>query len=328
MPVSSFPFRALVAVSLLALSACAPFSTPVARAGAPLVPVLDGPWWTVAGDPDLGAYTDPKQQPVDFAVWPAADGTWQLWSCIRGTRCGGKTRLLYQWEGRRLTDSDWTPKGIAMEADPAAGETPGGLQAPYTLRMDGLYHLFYGDWERICLAVGQDGKRFERRLDGGGRAGMFGEAPGANARDPMVVRVGDLHHCYYTAHPGGRGAVYCRTSPDLRVWSEARIVSAGGAAGSNAWSAECPFVARPPGSREWFLFRTQKYGGHAQTTVYRSPDPLDFGVDDDRHRIGTLPIAAPELVEHEGAWVVFALRPDLKGIQAARLRWARKGGQP
>ena len=67
-----------------------------------LMPRIDGPWWTVAGDPDLGGLTSPDQQPVDFAVWQAVDGTWQLWSCIRNTLCGGKTRLFHRWEGRPL----------------------------------------------------------------------------------------------------------------------------------------------------------------------------------------------------------------------------------
>jgi hypothetical protein len=48
-----------------------------------LIPRIDGDWWQIAGDPDLGEYTSEKQQPVDFAIWQAADGTWQLWSCIR-----------------------------------------------------------------------------------------------------------------------------------------------------------------------------------------------------------------------------------------------------
>ena len=42
---------------------------------------------------------------MDFAVWQAKDGTWQLWSCIRQTKCGGKTRLFYRWEGKALTDA-------------------------------------------------------------------------------------------------------------------------------------------------------------------------------------------------------------------------------
>ncbi|MBM4081093.1 MAG: hypothetical protein FJ278_15425, partial [Planctomycetes bacterium] len=109
------------------------------------MPQIDGDWWTVARDPDLGEFTDPKQQPVDFSVWQAADGTWQLWSCIRHTRCGGKTRLFHRWEGQRLTDPDWQPMGIAMQADVRFGETPGGLQAPHVLKLGHTWHMFYGD---------------------------------------------------------------------------------------------------------------------------------------------------------------------------------------
>src|SRR5215468_905713 len=70
--------------------------------GPTLIPQIDGEWWTIAGNPDLGPLTSPKQQPVDFAVWPAADGTWQLWSCIRSTKERGHTRLFYHWEGKQL----------------------------------------------------------------------------------------------------------------------------------------------------------------------------------------------------------------------------------
>ena len=55
-------------------------------------------WTTIATNPDLGNLTGDKQQPVDFAVWRAQDGSWQLWSCIRGTKVGGDTRLFYRWQ--------------------------------------------------------------------------------------------------------------------------------------------------------------------------------------------------------------------------------------
>jgi len=75
-----------------------------------LVPSLQGDAWIIAGDPDLGADADPKQQPVDVGIWQAAEGTWQRWSCIRGTKCGGETRLFHRWEGRKLTDPSGEPK--------------------------------------------------------------------------------------------------------------------------------------------------------------------------------------------------------------------------
>ena len=285
-------------------------------------PGIDGEWWQVAGDPDLGKYTNPKQQPVDFAVWQAADGTWQLWSCIRGTNCGGRTRLFHRWQGARITDSDWQPMGIAMEADPGFGETPGGLQAPHVIRVDGGYVMFYGDWENICKASSRDGKTFARQLTAEGKSGMFGEGAGNNTRDPMVIRIGDVFHAFYTAYPEKLGADYVRTSRDLDHWSPSRKVASGGAAGTGPYSAECPFVYFHAASGYYFLFRTQRYGEQAVSSVYRSRDPLDFGVNDDRFRIGTLPVAAPEIVEHEGQLYIAALLPSLKGIQVAKLRFA------
>ena len=285
------------------------------------MPRIAGDWWQVAGDPDLGELTDAGQQPVDFGVWRASDGTWQLWSCIRKTKESGNTRLFYHWEGAKLTDKDWTPRGVAMRAEPRFGETTGGLQAPFVMKDGKQFLLFYGDWESICVATSTDGKNFERRARPSRRTGMFGEGPGANTRDPMVLRIGNLWHCYYTAHPNRKGSVYCRTSTDTREWSGAGVVAAGGRAGDGPYSAECPFVVElKPG--EFYLFRTQRYGADAQTSVYHSNDPFDFGVNDDaKHFLGTLPIAAPEIFQHEGRFYVAALMPNLKGIRIALLEW-------
>lgn len=287
-----------------------------------VAPQIDGEWWQVAGDPDLGPLTSPSQQPVDFGLWQAADGTWQIWSCIRNTRAPGRTRLFYRWQGNRITDRDWQPMGIAMQADASFGETPGGLQAPFVLRAGTRYTMFYGDWEHICRATSVDGKTFARQLGRDGRSGMFAnQPPTGNTRDPMVIAVGEQYHCYTTSNPGGKGAVYCRISRDLETWDQERIVAAGGAAGDGPNAAECPFVYFHAPSRRYVLFRTQRYGEDALTHVYCSSDPLDFGIDDDRYLMGTLPLAACELVDHEGRTYVAALLPSLKGIRIARLRW-------
>lgn len=287
------------------------------------MPVIEGEWWTVAGDPDLDAYTDPKQQPVDFAVWPAEDGMWQLWSCIRGTKCGGKTRLFYRWEGRELTQTNWKPKGVAMEARPDYGETIGGLQAPHVVKIGDVHHMFYGDWENICAATSEDGKTFTQRVKADGKTGMFTEGQGNNTRDAMVISIQDLWHCYYTAYPNKQGAVYCRTSKDTKTWSESKVVAFGGEAGTNAFSAECPFVVELSAG-EFYLFRTQRYGQNAISRVYHSRDPMNFGVNDDKHLVGSLPVAAPELIQHEGQWYMASLLPSLKGIRIARMQWKAK----
>ncbi len=61
--------------------------------------------------------------------------------------------------------------------------------------------------------------------------------------------------------------------------------------------------------------------------VYYSTDPLDFGIDNDaEHYLTTLPLAAPEVFQHEGQWYMAALLPSLEGIQITRLEWARQAG--
>ncbi len=289
-------------------------------------PRLVGDWWKIAGDPDLGELTSTNQQPVDFGIWQATDGTWQLWSCIRATRETGKTRLFHRWEGSKLTDSNWKPMGIALRADAKFGEQPGGLQAPFVFRDDTRFVMFYGSWNHICSALSTDGKHFERQLNAEGHATLFGE-PTGNTRDPMVIRIGEVWHCYYTAHPENKGAAYCRASRDLREWSASRVVARGGHAGTGPFSGECPFVIElSPGN--FYLFRTQHYGKNPQTSVYFSRDPLDFGVErDEGHFVCTLPVAAPEIIHLKNEWFIAALLPSLKGIQVSGLTWEKTGGR-
>jgi len=316
-----FTFPATLALALASFALAA---------NPPLTPRIAGQSWTIATDPDLGELSTPKQQPVDFAIWQAADGTWQLCSCIRGTKEPGKTRLLYRWEGAKLTDTNWTPKGIFMHSDPSLGETEGGLQAPCVLRHDNKFSMFYGDWDNICLATSTDGKTFTRHRNADGKpqlhvAGTIDRT--RNTRDPMVIRIADQWHLYCTAHPQNKGADYARTSSDLIHWSEEKTVAAGGKSGDGPYSAECPFVVEPqPG--EFYLFRTQHYGQNAQTSVYHSRNPLDFGIDNDaEHFVITLPVAAPEIFQHDGRWYIASLLPTLKGIQIAPLEWTPSSRQ-
>ncbi|MBN2307509.1 MAG: hypothetical protein JXR94_00975, partial [Candidatus Hydrogenedentes bacterium] len=295
----------------------------------PIVPVIDGDWWPIAGNPDLGKYTTDEQEPVDFGVWQAADGTWQLWSCIRTCGCGGHTRLFHAWEGRTLEESPWTPKGIAMESRPDLGEEPGGLQAPHVIRHEGLYWMAYGDWTNICFATSEDGKHFERIIQANGKTGVFSEGPVANTRDPMLIRINGLWHCYYTAICDGRGYGLCRTSSDLRHWSASFVVSYGGSIGPGPWWNECPHVVEvKPG--EFVYFRNQFYGEGQLSWQYYSTNPRNFGVDTDAFLTGSLPIAAPEIIFHEGQYYLVALNPGLDGVRMSRLRWGRLGrvGRP
>jgi hypothetical protein len=292
----------------------------ITRSQTAWMPYIDDQWWEIARNPDLGKFTNHSQQPVDFAIWQAKDRTWQLWSCIRNTKCGGNTRLFYGWEGGQLTDPDWRPTGIKMEAQTQYGETLGGLQAPYVVPDGNRFNMLYGDWEHICLATSIDGKRFERHLNENGKSGLFGEGAKTNTRDPMAIYTGKLWYGYYTAHPRGEGAVYCRTSPDLKTWGASRIVAFGGRAGTGPYAAECPHVVERHG--RYYLFRTQKYAPQPRTSVYASTDPMKFGINQDHlYFVTELPVAAPEIIHFEGQDYIAALLPSFQGIRMAKLGW-------
>jgi len=190
------------------------------------------------------------------------------------------------------------------------------------IRLGGVYQMFYGNWHGICLARSRHGKKFDRVLHNGDNTQMFTEdTPQVrdNTRDAMVLTFGNTYYCYYTAHPHRKGAVYCRTSRDLNEWSESKIVAYGGQAGTGPSSAECPHVVYRHG---WFyLFRTQRYGREARTSVYRSKDPMDFRVEDDKFFVCRLSVAAPEIIRHEDRDYIAWLLPSLKGIRIARLKW-------
>lgn len=289
------------------------------------MPVIEGEFWQVAGVPDLGAYNSEEQQPVDFGIWQAADGTWQIWSCIRFTNCGAKTRLFHCWEGKNITDPNWTPQGIAMEADPTLGEQEGGLQSPFVLKKDGQYYMLYGAWDRIYLASSSDGKNFERLFNEQGSHALF-KGPYNNTRDCCVVEIDGLFYCYYTGQQENAwpsSAVFCRVSNDLQSWSVPTAVSYGGVATlkTNWFGGDCesPFVV--PYQDKFILFRNQLYVEASLNHQYCSGNPLQFGCDNDDFLVGTLEITAPEVILYEGQYYLACLMPGCQGIRIAKLKF-------
>jgi len=289
-----------------------------------LIPRVDGKWWSIAGNPDLGPYNSDEQEPTSFGLWQAADGTWQLWGCIRKTNVGGNTRLFHRWQGAGITDTNWEPMGISMIADPKFGETIGGLQAPHATRIGNEYLMVYGNWESICLARSKDGKTFDRQLNLDGKSDMFNEGLGNQTRDAMITSIDDMYYVYYTANPDMKGAVYCRTSKDLTTWSDSRIVASGGSAGEGWADAEIPCVYYHPEEQAYYLFRTHSPpGGEGDflTSVYRSDNPLDFGIGNDDCLVTTIDAEASRLVNDGGCYYIAAVMRGCQGYQVARLEW-------
>ena len=61
--------------------------------------------------------------------------------------------------------------------------------------------------------------------------------------------------------------------------------------------------------------------GNPDLGQYTSPEqePVDFGVDEDQYMLGTLPVAAPEIIKWAEQYFIAALLPNLDGIRIARL---------
>jgi hypothetical protein len=142
----------------------------------------------------------------------------------------------------------------------------------------------------------------------------------------MVMAYRDLYYIYYTGVPEEKGAIYCRTSADLFTWSDSGVVSSGGSGGDGPASAECAFVYYMPDDFAFYFFRAHpiKGRGEYETSIYRSQDPMDFGVDSDKYRIGSLPYEVVRIIKDGRDFYITALNSNYDGIRMARMRWSRK----
>ena len=312
-------FRLLIFALLVLIGACNSVDK---------IPVPED-WWQIAAVPDLGEYNRDGMEPVDFAIWQAADGTWQLVSCIRFCGKDGARRVLHRWEGASLTDTMWSPRGIFMLPDTTVGEQDGWIQAPYVVKKEQNFRFYYGGGGQICLAEGKDGKNFRRVIREDGRTRVFEGQEYGRTRDIMIMLYDGKYYGYYTGSEiykwpeDTRGAVFCRVSDDLEEWGEEHKVSETEEDVVQFLSSECPQVI--PLGGQFYLFKTQEYKpGHQLTTVFRSGDPLNFGIQSDSMKIHRLPLAAPEIFKYEGSYYIAALMPDLKGIRISRLKWESK----
>jgi hypothetical protein len=317
----------------------------------PLRPVLDGDFWTIGPRPDLrGLLPVPDVQAhecVDHHVYQGADGAWHLWGCIRKTSVG---RILYHWEGDRLTEAGWRQTGEIIRADHDAGESLADwrgeewIQSPCVVCHRGTYYMFYGGhgtgiaangqpvpYEdprmdgQVCLMTSPDGRSWRRHRDAQGYSRLF-LGPG-ETRDPCLIRVGDCWHLYYAGYHDDdpmQAGYYLRTSSDLIHWADWRLVHQDQRYGPDRWGTECPHVVRRGGL--YYLFRTEHYAS-ARTHVFCSADPTDFGIGDARAKyVCDIAVAAPEVVVDAGGHEYITSNHDLLGgTQICRLRW--KGGE-
>jgi len=220
--------------------------------------------------------------------------------------------------------------GVKVRADPAFGErikdgkeTAG---APYFVKIDDTYYCLYHSGG-FRLMTSQDGAHYTRAklADGTNRTTIPG------GRDVTLMKHGDTWYAYATVTDWVKGKprtrenltswIVAATSQDFKTWTGKHVVSKGGRPGSGPVDSESPFVVYLDGY--FYLFRASSIT--FKTYVYRSKDPLNFGVDDDAKLIAEFRIKAPELVHHGGQWYISDLH-DFQGIRMTKVRWEKDDG--
>jgi hypothetical protein len=167
-----------------------------------------------------------------------------------------------------------------------------------------------------------DGRIWTRHRNPDGTSRLF-LGPG-EARDPCVLRIGDTWYMYYAGHfdydrPKEGAGFVVRTSKNLIDWSDWTLVHRDPDFGADRTDTECPFVIEKAGYL--YLFRTIDYY-RGRTLVFRSDDPLDFGVGDASGKlVGRIACAAPELYEFDGVEYLSSSHTPHVGEQLCRVAW-------
>ncbi len=270
------------------------------------VPAIKGEFWQVAPhSPDDYEWDNGhRDNACDFSIWQAADGTWQLVSCIRETRYPGRTRLFYRWEAGDITDRMWTPRGVfaTSRTDPPYNEVEGRMQAPQVFRYKGDYIMVYNS-RGAHMMRSADGKHFERIPDYDGNFLIF-----ESGRDIGMLDNREVDGRWYAYWVDNKPGMHLTRSVNenlLGEWHDRGHLDHPG-------FFESPFVQRYQG--HYYLF--------VPHYVVVSEDPSDF----DKPLLTVLEDAngasksATEII-HDVARDRWYIAGYSKGIYVAELEW-------
>lgn len=258
----------------------------------------------------------------DHCLIRGDDGQWHMFGITHAEPAAPlDERNFAHATSNELTASPWTKQPFALITDESWGERH--LWAPHVIKHEDLYYMFYcagaddNTRYRIHLATSSDLWHWERH------ASNPLIEDGYDARDPMVLRVGDQWVMYYTATDqpiGGYHIVACRTSTDLLNWGERRIVFQDAESGTFGGGTESPFVVRRGEYYYLFIGPRGDYNLHYdRTEVFRSTDPFAWRQED---VVGEIASHAAEVVRDEhGQWFVSRCGWGRGGVYLAPLLW-------
>jgi len=257
-----------------------------------------------------------------FAFGP--DGTWHLFG-ITGHEPVHPTRerLFAHATAKTLLQQPWDKQPHALRYAPEAPWRERHLWAPYIVRHDGKYYMFYcaGDADntkyKLHLATSTDCNTWTRHP-----ANPM-VVDGFDARDPFVMRLGERWIMYYTAttkRSGGNHVVAYVTSKDLIHWGGRGIAFVDPSKGKWGGPCESPQIIRR-GDR-YYLMLGPRNGDRIEyvgTDVYVSRDPLHWKIE---NRVAHLRAHAPEVLRDvDGRWYISDCGWGRHGVYLAPLLW-------
>ena len=254
----------------------------------------------------------------DHCIIKGEDG-WHLFGITHAEPCRPLDEICCAHAvGTSLSDLEWKKQPYPIVTEKERGEAH--FWAPHVLFHDGLYYMYWcagslegNDRYQIMMAVSRDLYTWER-LDVNPII-----VDGFDARDPMVLRVGDEWVLYYTATSepsGGRHIVACVTSSDLIHWGNRRVVFTDTSEGTFGGPTESPFVVYEQGN--YYLFIGPR-GDYNKTEVFESADPFAFSIE---NKVGEMPAHAAEVVRDEdGTYYTTRAGWGQGGVYIAPLRF-------
>lgn len=267
-------------------------------------------------DPSVG-----ESQPWyvnDHTFVRGPDGQWNLFGITHAEPANPLDEKFFAHAtAKTLTQAQYTKQPPVIHADPAQGDTH--VWAPYVMKYAGKYWMFYSaggadnhETYEIRLATSTDLKTWTTR-----RTPLF--VDGFDARDPMVLRVGDKWVMYYTATSepsGGNHQVAYRTSTDLIHWGAKHVAFNHPQTGTSGGPTESPFVVHQDG---WYYLFVCCQSSYTDTRVYKSRDPLHFDIS---QLVGRIDAHAAEVIrDTDGKWYISGAGWGMGGVYLRPLIW-------
>jgi arabinan endo-1,5-alpha-L-arabinosidase len=255
----------------------------------------------------------------DHTFVQSTDGLWHLFGITHPEPASPAQERFFAHATAKNLMGPWTKQAPILPVDSRQNETV--VWAPFVLEHGGRYWMYY-------CGGGVDHSKYRIQLAKSANLWCWQRSvvnpmvvDGVDARDPMVLLVGDEWVMYYAATSTPRGGfhtVLSVTSKDLVRWSGRREVFRSRTKGTYGGDTESPFVVARNGKYYLFVCTNVNYN---QTAVYESTSPFHWDLE---QVVGTYPAHASEIIHApNGRWYASRCGWGEGGVYLAELKWLR-----